>query len=244
MKNWKKGLALCLAAVLAAALSACSIPKPGFADYDVSAYVQALLDSSYHDSHGDLVEITGVSEEDAIANNTTTVENAAVRFCNTYGIYPSDEQLQELEVVMKQAFALTKYTVKEERKVENGYYLEVEIASITNFEGREEDIAGLKAAAEAEASGAGAIQPSSQAGDSSSQVSSEPEPPAPAGETVNAEDLFVEKVLEFCVRELNNVSYDSDTRTMPLDILQTEEGELQMDMDQIEKIDQAVIRFS
>ena len=40
--------ALLLAVVLAVSLSGCAIPIPGFADYDVSGYVKALLDSSYH----------------------------------------------------------------------------------------------------------------------------------------------------------------------------------------------------
>ncbi len=269
MERWKRwaGVLLCLA--LLAGMSACSIPKPGFADYDVSGYVQALLDSSYHDSHEALKETAGVTEESARANNTTTVENAAVLFCNTYGISPSEEQLQELQVIMKQAFALTRYTVKEERKVDTGYYLEVEIASITNFEGRSAEIEKLKAAAQSEATNANTVAPSTvpgeeesgdnedgddenwddetedgtdeDGGESSSQA--EPAPQAP-GEKIDANALFVDKVLDFCKQELANISYDPDTRSMPLDIRQTDQGELQLDMEQIEKIDATVVRFS
>ena len=52
IKAW--GL-LVLAALLAFALSGCDIPMPGFADYDVSGYIQALLDSSYHNSHDSFI---------------------------------------------------------------------------------------------------------------------------------------------------------------------------------------------
>ncbi len=259
MIRWKRWAEFLLCLVLLAGLPACSLPKPGFADYDVSGYVQALLDSSYHDSHEALMEIAGVTEESAQANNTTTVENAAVLFCNTYGISPSEEQLEELQVIMKQAFALTRYTVKEERKVDTGYYLEVEIASITNFEGRSADIEKLKAAAQSEATNANTVTPSTVPGDTESgddenwdgetedgtENSSQVEPALQApGEKIDANELFVDKVLDFCKQELANISYDPDTRSMPLDILQTDQGELQLDMDQIEKIDATVVRFS
>ncbi len=83
-KMLKAWLSLFLAASLAVSLAGCTIPVPGFADYDVSAYIQALLDSSYHDSNEDLMELAKITEEKARANNTTTVENAVVNFCNTY----------------------------------------------------------------------------------------------------------------------------------------------------------------
>lgn len=244
--------ALCI--LLALALSGCAIPTPGFADYDVSGYIQALLDSSYHDSHQELMEIASVTEEKARENNTSTVENAAVHFCNAYGISPSEEQLQQLQTIMKHAFSLTKYTVKDEKKVDTGYYLEVEIASITNFEGREADIEKLKTEAQQEATAANTARPSvvdPSSGDdgSDSDDDSEDTSSVPAyhggltGEKVDANDLFVEKVLEFCTQEVANISYDPESLTVALDIRQTEKGELQLDLNQIATIDQTVIRF-
>ncbi len=264
MRSLKKLTVLLLSAALAVSLWGCDIPVPGFADYDVSAYIKALLDSSYHDDNGELMEIASISEDKAKENNTATVENAAVRFCNTYGISPSDDQLRELQVIMKQAFALTRYTVKDERKVDTGYYLEVEIAAITNFESRQADIDKLKTEAQQEASAINNPKPAGTPessggseedgggedggeddGEEGEEESSGPSAPAPAesGEKVDPNDLFVEKVLEFCIRELNNVSYDPETRTVPLDILQTEKGELQLDLNQIETLDQNVVRF-
>lgn len=256
MKIWKRGIALLLAAALSLSLSACTIPTPGFADYDVSGYIQALLDSSYHDESQALMEISGLGEDQAGQYNDATVENAAVTFCNTYGLAPSEEQLQEFQRIMKQAFALSKYTVKEERKVEGGYYLEVEIASITNFSQREADIEKLREAARQEATAANTVTPlpssSQEEGqedgsgeDDFSQPSSQaPVPPQPSGEPVDANSLFVEKVLAFCRQELANVSYDPETRTVALDIRQTDDGELQLDLNQIETIDNTVVRFT
>jgi len=250
MSLMKRIAALFLAVVVISGLSGCTIPTPGFADYDVSGYIQALLDSSYHDSNEKLMEIAAISEEKARENNAATVENAAVHFCNAYGISPSDEQLRELETIMKHAFSLTKYAVKEERKVDTGYYLEVEIASITNFEGREADIEKLKADAQQEATAANTARPSVVSGDSGDSDDAGDTSSAPVyqggirGEKVDANDLFVEKVLEFCTQEVANVSYDPETRTVALDIRQTEKGELQLDLNQIATIDQTVIRFS
>lgn len=216
MEKWfKKLLALILGTALSLSLSACTIPKADFADYDVSAYIQALLDSSYYGQHEDLMRIASVTQEEAQQYNDTTVDNAAVIFCNTYEVSPSEEQLQELEVIMRQALCLCKYTVKDERKVESGYYLEVEIASISNFSGRSRDIETIKEAARLEATATGA----------------------------DANELFVNEVLEFCKRELANISYDQESCTVPLDIRLTEDGDLQLNMDQIETIDRTVIRL-
>lgn len=258
-KLWKwAASALCI--LLALSLTGCTIPTPGFADYDVSGYIRALLDSSYHGSHEDLMEIAKITEAQAMENNTTTVENAAVHFCNTYDLSPSESQLQELQMIMKQAFALTKYTVKEERRVDTGYYLEVEIAPITNFEGREAEIEKLKTAAQQEATAANTAQPTTVPGDdpdgeedgdeedggSGNAAGSSTAPAVPVGssERVDVNGLFVDKVLEFCKQELANISYDPDSRTVPLDIRQTDKGELQLDMNQIDVIDMTVVRFS
>ena len=252
------GIALLLTAgLLIMSLAGCAIPVPGYADYDVSGYIQALLDSSYHDSHEALMELSKVTEESAKANNTTTVENAVVIFCNTYDLSPSEEQLAELEKVMRQAFALTKYMVKDERKTDTGYYLEVEIASITNFEGREADIERLKAAAQQEAAAANApktaVRPDTSDDDDDDSYDDdtgeddgdeEPVQEVPPEERVNANDLFIEKVLNFCKQELANISYDPEMRTVALDIRQTDKGELQLDMNQLDTIDKTVIRFS
>ena len=77
--------------------------------------------------------MAAATEETAQQNNATTVQNAAVNFCNTYGVSPSDEQLSQLEEVMRQALAQADYTVQDEEKVDTGYTLEVEIDPIVNF---------------------------------------------------------------------------------------------------------------
>ena len=46
-KGWKRAALAAAAAGLSLALAGCSLPMTGFADYDVSGYFQALLDSSY-----------------------------------------------------------------------------------------------------------------------------------------------------------------------------------------------------
>lgn len=228
MKLWKKVTALLLAGALALGLCACSLPTRdgGFADYDVSAYVKALLDSTYHEDNDALISLSGISQKAAQENNATTVANAAVRFCNRYGVSPSQDQLTQLENLMRSAFALTRYTVKEERKVEGGYYLEVDIAAITCFEGLQSEIDRLKTGAAEEATYAN-YNP--------------PEDGAP--QHTDANDLFVEKVLALCAQQLSNISYDVEAITVPVDVLQTDEGELKLNMDQIKTIDETVIRF-
>lgn len=267
--------ALLLALVLAVSLSGCTIPIPGFADYDVSGYVKALLDSSYHQENEEFMSITGATEAAAQQNNTDTVENAAVLFCNTYGLYPSDERLQELQEIMRTVYRQTQYTVKDEQKTDKGYYLEVEIRPIVNFQNRAADLAKLKTEAQDEAiqqnRSKAASASSSQESDpdgyddedygdedygdygddgdgwEEEEPSSEPESSAesapPPAETVDPNELYVEKAIAFCKAEAGKISYaDADkTVTISLEILQTEAGELQLDMNQISMIDKTVV---
>lgn len=244
MKSAKKLLCLCLALALSLSLAGCTIPVPGFADYDVSGYVKALLDSSYHGENEGFIRVAGTTQEKAQQNNADTVENAAVLFCNTYGIYPSDEQLAELQRVMRQVYALTEYTVKEERKTDAGYYLEVEVSPITNYRGRSADLERLLASAQEEANRVNTNASEDGTGyendgyedyedNSSSQIGS-------TSNTVDANELYVDKVVEFCKEELKSIVYDTSV-TIPLEILQTDEGELQMDVNQISTLDKTVV---
>lgn len=258
MKRLKLGVAMLAAVLLCVSCAACSIPMPGFADYDVSGYIKALLDSSYHGENEEFRDITGASEEDAKVNNTTTVENAAVNFCNVYGVSPSEAQMVEIQKVMRQAFSLTKYTVKAHQKTNTGYYLEVEIASISNFGGRKNEIDKLKAEAQTEATHRNQTEfvTSSEPAveyyedeygnlydEYGNVVEPSPSPsPSPSPEPTDANALFVEKVISFLKTEIANVVYESPV-TISMDILQTEAGELQLDTNQLDTLDRTVIRF-
>ena len=251
------------ARLLLAALAAClglSGCAGGFADYDVSGYFQALLDSSYRGENTQYMTVAATTEENARQNNVTTVQNAAVNFCNTYGISPDDEQLAQLEDVMRQALAQADYTVKDEQKVEGGYYLEVEIDPIVNFAGLEDRIAQLRSEAEDEATEAlqasqdddgdlygdedgygdedsyGDEDLSWEDGDSSQEDDLDRHP-------LDANALFVDKVVALCQGQLASLRYGGEPITITLDIRQTAEGELQLDTNQLDTIDRTVLQF-
>jgi hypothetical protein len=264
------------AAAMSLLLTGCSLPMMGFADYDVSGYFQALLDSSYKGQNTEYVDIAATTEEKAMQNNTATVQNAAVNFCNTYGITPSDEQLTQLEEVMRQALLQADYTVKDEQKVDTGYYLEVEIIPIVNFSGLESEIDKLRDKAQDEASqaqkeaeeeeensdsydsyddygyddGYGSEDDygyeDSSYGDyddtSSDQESSQEESDQDT-QPVSANDLFVNKVVEYCQELVTTIRYADTPVTISLDIVQTEKGELQLDTNQLDTIDRTVLQF-
>ena len=118
---------------------------------------------------------------------------------------------------MRQVFAQGQYTVTNHRQVEGGYYLEVEVTPIVNFVGREADLEALKEQAVAEAAG------------------------DPLSDT---NDLYLEKVIAFCKQEMNSVVFEGSSRTVPLNIVQTQQGELQLDLTQLESIDELVVKFS
>lgn len=277
MRNGMKRAALGLAAAaLCLGLMGCSLSS-GFADYDVSGYFQALLDSSYKNQNENYATVAATTEENAQQNNTTTVHNAAVNFCNTYGVTPSDDQLSQLQEVMSQALAQASYTVQDEVKTETGYTLEIVIDPIVNFSDMGDDIRQLRNQAQDEATqanssasdeedsyGSGDSYDESSDGDSydsyddygsddygyggdSSEDSSTTEDQdsslGSSQEPVDANELFVDKVVELCQEQLSSLRYSGETVTITLDIRQTEEGELQLDTNQLDTIDRTVLQF-
>lgn len=272
--GWKRAALALAAGVLSLALTGCSMS--GFADYDVSGYFQALLDSSYRGDNTEYMTVAATTEENAQQNNVTTVQNAAVNFCNTYGISPSDEQLSQLEDVMRQALTQANYTVKDEQKVETGYYLEVEIDPIVNFSDLQSQIDALREEAGDEATAANSTVPQDDEEDSTysddgyddgyddsydgsedsygyddttyeedddgAEESSQTETSEDT-QPVDANTLFVDKVVELCQGELSNIRYGSEMITITLDIRQTSEGELQLDTNQLDTIDRTVLQF-
>lgn len=264
-KRWKRAALAAAAAGLSLALAGCSLPMTGFADYDVSGYFQALLDSSYKGENTSYMAVAAATEEVAQQNNTTTVSNAAVNFCNTYGLSPSDDQLTQLEDVMRQALRQADYTVKDEQKVDGGYYLEVEIDPIVNFSGLEDTISQLRTEAEEEATlanssssqdedsygdGYGDSYDSYSDGDPYGSYSGEDSSSSDGEETsqadsepVDANSLFVDKVVAYCQEELSSIRYGSEPVTIALDIRQTDAGELQLDTNQLDTIDKTVLQL-
>ena len=232
-----------------------------FGDYDVSGYFQALLDSSYKNQNENYMTVAATTEEDAQQNNVTTVKNAAVNFCNTYGISPSEEQLAQLEKAMGEMLAQANYLVKDEQKVETGYYLEVEIDPIVNFSDIDDALQKLRSQTKEEASRANEASSSSQeeedsylsgedydpwAEEESSEEESQQESSQPKEKEdsyVDANELFVEKVVEFCRQQTSAVRYSGQSVTISLDIRQTAEGELQLDTNQLDTIDRTVLQF-
>lgn len=257
-KRWALCL-LCLALCLG--LTGCQLlPSNEYEDYDVSGYIQAFLDSSYHNSHERFISLSQSSQEEAQLNNSTTVENAAVNFCNAYGLSPTQDQLTQLQGIMGQALASAQYTVMDERRVDTGYYIEVEITPVTSLAGLESDLHQLRTQAQDEADAANAAASATPAPedqddgdewgddweDEYGEEEAEPTPtpePTPAPVQVDAGELYVDKVIQLCRERLNQVEYQSTTVTVALDIRQTNEGELQLDMNQIESIDQSVLIF-
>ena len=244
---------MALAAVLALCLGGCDIPMPGFADYDVSSYIQAYLDSSYHNANESIVALGHTTAQAAADNHATTVENAVVNFCNTYGLAFTEEQQAQLREVFSQVLQQAQYTVREEQKVDTGYYIEVEVTPITNFSDcsaqlqalrdqaqQEADAANEAQAEEGEAEDGGEDEDDSWEDEDEGPIATPAPTPVPL---VDPRELYLEKALEFCRQQAASVRFGT-ARTMSLDIRQTSEGELQLDFNQIDSIDNTVLQFT
>ena len=242
-----------LALALMLALGGCDfLPSADFDDYDVSGYIQALLDSSYRDSHQLFMDVTQATQEGAKQNNTTTVQNAAVNFCNAYNLSPTEEQMTRLESIMSQALRSVRYTVKEEQKVDAGYYIEVEVTPMVNLAGLGDEFKELRTQAQTEADAANtpaATPGPDEDGDDdewgeAGEGEATPTPaPTPEPPKVDAYALYIDKVLDSCQGKIAEPQFQTQSIVVALDIVQTKEGELQLDMNQIDRIDQTVLLF-
>lgn len=244
---------LCLALTLA--LGGCDfLPSADFDDYDVSGYIQALLDSSYRDSHQLFMDVTQATQEGAKQNNTTTVGNAAINFCNAYNLSPSEEQMTRLEGIMSQALRSVRYTVKEEQKVDTGYYIEVEVTPMVNLAGLGDEFKALRTQAQEEADAANtpAATPEPDEGSEDEDwgddwgEEEEPTPtpaPTPEAPKVDAYSLYIDKVLDSCQGKIAEPQFQTQSIVVALNIVQTNEGDLQLDLNQIDTIDQTVLLF-
>lgn len=253
-KTCKAFAAMALAAALALCLGGCDIPMPGFVDYDVSSYIQAYLDSSYHNANEGFVVVAHTTAQAAAENHATTLENAVVNFCNTYGLAFTEEQQAQLREVFSQVLQQAQYTVREEQKVDTGYYIEVEVTPITNFSDCSAQLQALREQAQQEADAANEAQAEEDEeeddewGEEDDSWEDEDEGPiaTPAPTPVPLADpreLYLEKALEFCRQQAASVRFGT-ARTMSLDIRQTSEGELQLDLNQIDSIDNTVLQFT
>ena len=131
-----------------------------------------------------------------------------------------------LEEILGEALTQARYTVKEEQKVDTGYYIEVEITPILNYQGLEPRLQELEEEAHEEAT---SVEGVSQEGDVV---------------TVDVNQLYLDKVLDYCEEQLSQLQYDTAPQTIALDIRQTSQGELQLDMNQIKTIDETVLRLA
>lgn len=57
------------------------------------------------------------------------------------------------------------------------------------------------------------------------------------------EELYAKMVLEYCQSEVSNLNYSTSPVTISLNIIQTEKGELQLDLTQIQAIDKTVVQL-
>lgn len=123
----KRFIAVVLAGILALSFSACSQK----ADYDVSAYIKGVLDSSYKNAE------TAGGDSDY---NGTTTYNAAVRFFDKYAMNASEEQKSAMQAVFKRAYANSRYTVGAKTEASYGYDVVVTYDVQTTLQNLEQDI--------------------------------------------------------------------------------------------------------
>lgn len=258
----KRIIALGLSILMLMGLTGCdNLPANKFNDYNVSGYIKALLDSSYKGTHSNYVNYSNETEAAAVENSRITMENGAVQFCNTYDVSPTDAQMDAIVAFITQAYALTKYVVKEEEKTTTGYSVDVEIQPLTTFTNNASAFVAAYNKAQSDAQNQTNNSNSSPYSSKSSEAAeddwdqdwdedwadeSEIAPtPSPTPQPVDPAQTYADEVIRICKETLSGgtPTYGS-TVTITLNILLDESGNLSLDTTQIEEIDLTVIQFS
>lgn len=118
---------LCLLCVLS--LAGCAQQ----ADFNVTGYIEAMLVSSYTGDNTEYMSFTSQSDSQADENNSTTVNNALVRFRNKYNLFTTEEQDAALSEVFKTAYANSRYTVRDKTEASYGYDVVISYTPQTTF---------------------------------------------------------------------------------------------------------------
>lgn len=113
-------------------------------DFDVSGYIEALLNSTYKSENELYVGFTQTTTAEAATNNATTVSNAVVRFFSKYGMNPSENQSTALAGVFVNAYKLSQYTVMDKVKTETGYTVDVNYTPLKNISAISSQIEQIK----------------------------------------------------------------------------------------------------
>ena len=251
--SFKKLISSVLVVIIAVSLTGCSLPGMGFAEYDVSGYIRALLDSSYQQNYDEFVSFTGIPEEEAEQNNIATIENGAIDFCNSFDIYPTEEQMTKIRTLMEKVYKLAQYTVKDEEKIESGYTVEVDVTPLSCFNSKASEFNEAKAAAQKKADDLymEKIPGSSEEElydeeetNEENESSSENSDTITGNEntTINVNTIYVDMIIEICEKALENPEYGENV-TIYLDIIQDNQGNLKLDTNQIGVIDKSIVIF-
>lgn len=127
----KKFISLFLIVGLIFTLTACTTQQDE--EFDPSAYIKSILDSTYLDENDDYIELSGSSTEDAEENHDTTVYNLVFAFFEKYELNPSDSQIEELEVVFSNIYSQCVYEVSATAEENSEYFVTVTFTPIVNL---------------------------------------------------------------------------------------------------------------
>lgn len=254
----RKIAGLVMAFFLTLTLSGCDKLSSGFTDYDVSGYIKSLLDSSYLQQHNAYMEFTKKSEEVAKENNDTTVENGAVYFCNAYGLYPTDQQMAEIQDIIRQAYLLAKVSVGEKEKTNTGFLVDVVIEPLAIFQNcaaefeqalndiKNGTLAGnenstAESAENMESSEDFSEDAQAQSGLADGEEGSAAESALSGEKKLDEKSLLVDEVIRICKEKLKESPTYGSAVTVSMVILQSDEGNLSLDTRQLDEIDKAVM---
>lgn len=242
----KKLTAILLAITLVFSMTGCGVFKSKFPDYNVTGYINALLNSSYHGNSEDLIEITMQTQEDADKNMQITIDNGSVYFCNAFAINPSDEQMQRIRQLVEKAYNLSKYTVSQKKEISDGYNVDVEYEPITVFADSVNEATALRSNTQLLREKVLEKSENTYNYPNENTDENDDEDEETSNVTVDSEamtEVFIDEVINMCESKLNSNFIYGEKVSVTLKILRTADGQLQIDTTQLEEIDTGIVLF-
>lgn len=146
MKNKLKGFsALMLAAIMMLSFTGCQFRK---ADFDVTKYINSVLKCSYYNESKSYMDFTKATQQEAEEYHNTTVYNEAVRFFMEYELDPSEQQIKDMQDVVRKALKNSVFKVEEKTKTKSGFNVVVNYDEQTTLMELESQILDIKSKSE------------------------------------------------------------------------------------------------
>ncbi|MCI8553904.1 MAG: hypothetical protein HFJ80_03055 [Clostridiales bacterium] len=230
MLSFKKMAAVLAAAVLTVSLAGCHVVQyvqQEVIGFDSAGYVQAVLDCQYKAKYDDYKRLTNSTDQEAAEAYESGMEAESQTFAHYFNVTLDDDSSAKVMDMYKKLYQKAQYTVGEAVRQKDAasdkYTVEVRIKPMKIFDDITEDYAAFWQ-------------------EFSARYTNEVLMEMKAGDLQKYYNAYTDGVLELLNQHIDSVSYGEE-KTLTVHIQQDKDGLYEIDEDDFQEIDLAIIAY-